>query len=234
MKTQNIEQMTAEIDAHRAADLLVQRDYYDPSTGRGCFIGCLAHGDDIAVIAERFGVPEPLTGLLETIFEGLPFDEAADFFSEIPRAIGEDGRDLTKVHWAFLADLLRHLPDTDARDVVADVIAGMDLLAAGQEWSGAKATKARAEAAKARVAKAAEARTARVVAEAAYWAVATVAEAQAADWAARAASWVAKAVAYWATEAAYWARAVAYWATEARVVEIRRQRDAILRLIREA
>ena len=29
MKTQNIQQMTAEIDAHRAADLLVQGSYYD-------------------------------------------------------------------------------------------------------------------------------------------------------------------------------------------------------------
>ena len=34
MKTQNIELMTAEIDAHRAADLLVQGRYYDLSTGR--------------------------------------------------------------------------------------------------------------------------------------------------------------------------------------------------------
>ena len=137
MKTQNIDLMTAEIDAHRAADLLVQGSYYDGSTGRGCFIGCLTHGNDTAVIADRFGVPEPLTRLLESIFERLPFDEAADFFSAIPRAIGEDGRDLTRVHWAFLADLLRHLPDTQARDVVADVIAGMDLLAAGKDWPGA-------------------------------------------------------------------------------------------------
>ena len=29
MKTQNIELMTAEIDKHRAADLLVQGSYYD-------------------------------------------------------------------------------------------------------------------------------------------------------------------------------------------------------------
>ena len=29
MKTQNIQQMTAEIDQHRAADLLVQGSYYD-------------------------------------------------------------------------------------------------------------------------------------------------------------------------------------------------------------
>ena len=68
---------------------------------------------------------------------------------------------------------LRHLPDTEDRDVAADVAAGMDLLAAGQDWSGA------AEAA--------------------------------------------EAAAYWATQAA-----------GAGDKETRRQRDAILRLIREA
>jgi hypothetical protein len=175
MLTKNIELMTAEIDQHRAADLLVQEEYFDEDTGRGCFIGCLARGNDTAMIAERFGLPAPLTRLLESIFEGLPFDEAADFFSEIPRAVGEDGRDLTRVHWAFLADRLRHLPDTDARDVVADVIVGMDLLASGKDWPEAEAA-------------------------------AQAAEAEAAE--------------------------VAYWA--AKVVETRRQRDAILRLIREA
>ena len=38
MKTRNIELMTAEIDAHRAADLLVQGTYFDEDTGQGCFI----------------------------------------------------------------------------------------------------------------------------------------------------------------------------------------------------
>ena len=213
MKTQNIQQMTAEIDQHRAADLLVQGTYFDEDTGRGCFIGCLAHGNDTAAIAERFGLPEPLTRLLETIFECLPFDEASEFFSEIPRAIGEDGRDLTRVHWAFLADLLRHLPDTQARDVVAEVAAGMDLLAEGKDWPGTKAAVTAAQAA-VTAAQAAEAE-----ARAAYW------TAKAAYWTAAAAVEAAKAAAVEAVEAA---------AVEARVKETRRQRDVLLRLIREA
>ena len=208
MKTQNIDLMTAEIDAHRAADLLMQGSYYDPETGRGCFIGCLTHGNDTAVIADRFGVPEPLTRSLESIFECLPALEAAEFFSAIPRAIGKDGRDLTRVHWAFLADLLRHLPDTQARDVVADVIAGMDLLAAGKDWPGA--------------ARAAE------MAWSAAEAQATMAMAMAMVAAARAAE-VARADAARVAWAAYWAAEAA-----ARDKETRRQRDAILRLIREA
>ena len=206
MKTRNIELMTVEIDQHRAADLLVQGIYYYGATGQGCFIGCLAHDNDTAMIAERFGVPEPLTRLLESIFERLPFDKAAEFFSAIPRAIGRDGRDLTRVHWAFLADLLRHLPDTQARDAVADATAGMDLLAEGKEWPEAAAEEAKAaEAAKA--------------AGVAYWAT-EAAKARAAYWAARAA----KAAAYWVAEAA----------AEARAKETRRQRDLLLRLIQEA
>ena len=239
MKTQNIELMTAEIDQHRAADRLVQGSYYDPETGRGCFIGCLTHGDDTAVIADRFGVPQPLTRLLESIFERLPFDEAADFFSAIPRAIGEDGRDLTRVHWAFLADLLRHLPDTQARGVVADVIAGTDLLAEGKDWPGAArvwAAMARARAAVAAVtahvaeamAWAETAEAVRDATEAAYW-VAMAAEA-AAYWAQVRAEAVAAQAATGAAEAVE----AAYWAAAARDKETRRQRDAILRLIREA
>ena len=181
MKTRNIEQMTAEIDAHRAADLLVQGSYYDPNTGRGCFIGCLTHGNNTAVIADRFGVPEPLTRLLESIFERLPALEAAEFFTAIPRAIGRDGRDLTRVQWAFLADLLRHLPDTQARDVVAEVAAGMDLLAAGKDWPGTKAavTAAQVAAAEAEEAEEAEAKAAYWAAKAAYWAAKAAAEARA-------------------------------------------------------
>ena len=208
MKTQNIAQMKAEIDAHRAADRLVQGLYFDAATGRGCFIGCLAHDDDAAVIAERYGVPETLTRLLESIFDRLPFDEAAEFFSEIPRAIGRDGRDLTRVHWAFLADLLRHLPDTDARDVVA---AGMDLLAAGKEWPGAAEAMARAWSAAE-----AEAEAEAVTWSAAYWAAEAVARASEASEASEAAVRAAE-----ASEAAG-------------AKETRRQRDAILRLIREA
>ena len=211
MLTKNIALMTAEIDAHRAADRLVQGDYYDSSTGRGCFVGCLAHDNDTAVIADRFGVPEPLTRLMESIFESLPFDEAADFFAAIPRAIGRDGKDLTKAHWAFLADTLRHLPETDARDVVTDVIAGMDLLAAGQDWPGA--AKAMEMAWSAVEARAAKARVAARAAEAAGRAAAAAVE-----------------VAWSVVEVAWSAAAAARAGAE----ETRRQRDAILRLIREA
>ena len=136
MLTRNIATLTAKIDAHRAADLLVQDIYYDGETGKACFIGCLAHGNNPTLIAEEYGLPEMVTRLIESIHERLPDDEMGEFFSAIPRAIGEDGKDLTRVPWLFLADVLRHLPKTtdEVQAVIDPVIAGMDMLASGEEW----------------------------------------------------------------------------------------------------
>ena len=74
--------------------------------------------------------------IAESIFEGLPADEAKDFFAAFPAAIGCDGRDLSLVHWLFLAAELRGLPPVtaDVQVVIDPVIVGMDLLASGQEW----------------------------------------------------------------------------------------------------
>ena len=206
MLTKNMAEFAATIKAHAAADLIEQGKYYDEKTGRGCFIGCLAHGNDIGLIASKYGLPQPLTRLLEHVFERLDADNARAFFAAIPDAIGSDGRDLSRVHWAFLGDTLRHMPPqpTDIQAVIDPVIEGMDLLARGENWS------AEAEAA-ARVAAAWEAAAA---AEAAAWA--------AAEAAARVAAWAARA----AAEAAEAEAAVAD--------EIIRQRDALLRLIKDA
>jgi hypothetical protein len=70
--------------------------------------------------------------IAESIFEDLPDNEGRAFFAALPDAVGCDGKDLSRVHWAFLATELRTLPQLD---LVATVISGMDLLAAGKEWS---------------------------------------------------------------------------------------------------
>ena len=211
--TQNIAEMTARIDEHRAADLLVQGEYYDRDTGRGCFIGCLAHDNNPSAIADRYGIPLPLTRVLERIFESLPKEQAAEFFSAIPRAIGEDRKDLTLVVWAFLAETLEAMPrqSPDLQAVIDTVIAGMRLKAEGKNWPAAAAARAAARAAPEWAAEAAEA---------------------AAEWAAEAAEWAAEA-AEGAAEAAA-AAAAAEWAAEAAAVEVNRQRDIILLLMREA
>jgi hypothetical protein len=145
--TINIAKMQSEIEAHIAADAVRGGGHYwDGHTG--CFIGCLAHdpSGDATALQEKYGLPEPLVRICEGIFERLPAAERPVFFREVGQAIG---RDLTRVHWAFLADTLRHLPKTDAQHVVDPVIAGMDLLAQGKEWAEAKEALAAAEAAEA-------------------------------------------------------------------------------------
>lgn len=213
MTTRNIEDLRKEVAAHIKADALVRSQYW--SDGKGCFIGCLTHSEfgntDIAV--ERFGLTEPLLRIAENIFEGLPDDEGRAFFAALPDAVERDGKDLSRVHWAFLASELRALPPTpqEMQAVIDPVIAGMDMLASGGGWPMADACSAAGAAADA------------VPSAAAYYAArATHADAHTA---ARAAAYAAYAV----------ARAAAYAADAAAGAAARlRQRDILLRLIKEA
>jgi hypothetical protein len=203
--TINHAKMAAEVAKHIAADAVVQGEYWDGT--HGCFIGCLAHSSDASFLEREYGLPEPLVRICENIFEGLAPDEAKAFFAAIPDAVGRDGKDLSRVHWAFLASELRALPKVldDIQAVIDPVIAGMDLLAAGGKWS-ADAARAAARAA----------------------ASASAAAAYAARAAARAAAYAAADAAY----AAYAAAAAAYAASYA--APRKRQRVTILNLIKAA
>ena len=128
--TRNHATLALEVKAHIEADSLVRGEYWNGS--KGCFIGCLTHSSDPKPAFERFGLPEPLMRIAEEIFEGLPDNEGRAFFAALPDAVGCDGKDLSRVHWAFLATELRTLPQLDLVDTV---ISGMDLLAVGKEWS---------------------------------------------------------------------------------------------------
>ena len=146
MKTRNYEKFSSEIKKHVIADAVMQGDYWEVHDnevgGSGCFIGCLARGDNPIAIVEEYGIPHSLVRLCENIFEALPEDDAKQFFSDIGVAVGTDGKDLTKVVWAFLASELRQLPIvTETTQVVID---GMDLLSIGQEWPDANAADAAA------------------------------------------------------------------------------------------
>lgn len=182
MLTKNIETMKAEVAKHIEADAVIQGSYwctdpdYPATGGRGCFIGCLAHSSDASKLTEMYGLPAPLVRIAEGIFEGLPEDGAREFFAAIPEAIGRDGRDLSRVHWAFLADALRHLPETtgDVGAAVDTVIASMDRLAAAD---AARAARAAADAA-ADAARAAAYAAAYAAARAAYAAYAAEIERQ--------------------------------------------------------
>ena len=162
-------------------------------------------------------LPAALGAIERSISGRLPEGERATFAHALEQLAR--GKDLSRAHWAFLADTLRHLPDTEARDVVAPVIAGMDLLASGQEWPGAAAAEAVRAAAGAWLDDEAESWAA--------WAAEAAADAAQAAWDQAPQSWA-------ETEAVAWAVGSAAWAAENAAVETARQRDALLRLIAEA
>ena len=225
--TKNTEILRAEVAAHIKADALVRGAYWKPSKnavgGQGCFISCLTHSDDPTPAFERFGLPVAVLRIAENIFESLPSAEGSAFFAALPDAVGRDGKDLSRVHWGFLAAELRALPQTtDAAQAVIDpVIDGMDLFFSGQQWPDARAAADAADAAYA----AADAYAAYA---AAYAAHAAADAAYAAAYAARAAAYAARAAAY---DAAYAARAAyAAYAAYGR----NRQRDTLLALIAAA
>jgi hypothetical protein len=139
MLTRNFDQLSKEVEHHVECDKIRQGSYWDGS--HGCFIGCLSHSGDTAEVQGKYGLPIMLLRIAEDIFESLPLEEAQAFFAALPTAVGCDNKDLSKVGWQFLASELRSLPPqpADITAAIEPVIAGMDLLAAGQEWSDARA-----------------------------------------------------------------------------------------------
>jgi hypothetical protein len=245
MLTQNHAELTLEVAKHLEADALIKGEYWDGS--KGCFIGCLTHSSDPAPAFERFGLPESLLGLCENIFEALPEDEGRTFFAALPNAVGCDGKDLSLVHFAFLAAELRALPPQtgDVKKAVDRVIAGMDLLASGGRWPKA-ASYAASAAAYAAYAAASAASSASYAASAAYYAASAAyyayyaasaayyaADAASASYAADAAYYAASAAADAASADAASADAASADAASADAARIR-QRDTLISLISSA
>tara|TARA_R110000851_G_scaffold294028_1_gene448628 strand:+ start:565 stop:1257 length:693 start_codon:yes stop_codon:yes gene_type:complete len=230
MKTKNYERFSSEIKRHVLADAVIQGEYWKPGDneagGRGCFIGCLSHGDMAEPLESEYGVPTALVRLCEGIFEALPADEAKKFFSDMDGAVGRDGKDLTRVVWAFLASELKQLPVIS--ETTKAVIDGMILLSKGLEWPSA------AEAATAAAYAAADAAA---VADAYYADAAAAYAAYAADAAAPYAAYAADAAAGAAADAAWYVAAATrswYAYADARKDARARQAKTLLQLITDA
>ena len=86
------------------------------------------------------------TNIAKVIFDALPAADGRAFFAAFGDAVAEDGKDLSRVHWAWIAAELRVLPVTPPHiQAVTDiVIAGMELLASGKERPNAAAAAASA------------------------------------------------------------------------------------------
>jgi len=222
MLTKNFHQLQAEVAAHVIADRVKQGSY------RTCFIGCLANGvDNPAYIERKYGIPRMVSRVAESIFEGLPPSEAPSLFAALPAAVGCNGKNLTLVGWQFLAAELRSLPPVpaDVQAAIDPVIAGMDLLSEGKEWPTQAVEAADAAVRDIRdtdAADAADAANAVRAVRAAIDAASAVRDAKAACVAAAAAVYVALA-----------RQATALAATDL-TLSRRRQRDTLLKLIKEA
>lgn len=130
----NTDQLRKEIGEHLDADRIRKGTYWNEEEQLGCFIGCLTHSDYPTPAVERFGFPEPLLRICEAIFENMTYDYGRAFFHAFGRVV-QDGADLSRVHWNFLAKMLRRLPSTHAVD---GAIVGMQLLASGESWLDAR------------------------------------------------------------------------------------------------
>lgn len=115
-------------------------------TSDTCNIISLADGENfMRYMNSKYGIPDILTGILESFFVELQTSEAIQFFTSLLDSIACNGKDLTKVIWEFLASELRNLPKVDS--VIQAAIKGMDLLSEGKPWPDASQASQEASAA---------------------------------------------------------------------------------------
>ncbi|MGC8534871.1 MAG: hypothetical protein ACP5QR_04985 [Rhizomicrobium sp.] len=93
----------AQLQAHHDADEIVKGQYWQG--GKGCAVGCTIHSDSHADYEPRFGIPQMLARLEDTIFEGMPNRAAKGWPLRFMGAI-QPGADLSLVGWKFLHWLL--------------------------------------------------------------------------------------------------------------------------------
>jgi hypothetical protein len=220
--TKNHDQLTAEVARHIAADSTHSAEQISYNN---CIIFFPAHQqNNPQYIEDTYGIPLVLTRILEFIYVGLPtHNEAVEFFAAFPVAVANDGKDLTKVAWQFLVEVLKKIPQQpqEIQEVIDPVIAGLTLIVDGKEWNKDDALAALAAADDAWTAgiDAVEGATGAAHCAASYWA-----------------AYCAARVALAATQVADagWAVREATLVADKSGVPIEWQRDLILRLIEEA
>src|SRR5262245_12955032 len=92
-----------QLRAHYEADEIIKGQYWEG--GKGCAVGCTIHSGAHVEYEPRFGIPQALARLEDTIFEGLPNGTAKEWPIRFMSAI-RPGADLSHVSWQFLHWLL--------------------------------------------------------------------------------------------------------------------------------
>ena len=95
---------TARFAAHRAADEVIQGEGF--TEGRGCFVGCTLDAYDHSRFPVELGWPEWLARLADTIFEGIPKEDAPQFGTDLLASV-PIGVDLEPVRNRFLLTVQR-------------------------------------------------------------------------------------------------------------------------------
>ncbi len=112
--------LVKEIERHRKLDKIVQGRYGKNEDGdnfRGCAVGCSIHSlnvklnkdfspNDHSVYEKELGIPEWLARLEDTIFEGLPKNEAVKWPSAFAKSVPV-GVNLEPIKWKFCAFILK-------------------------------------------------------------------------------------------------------------------------------
>lgn len=107
----------AEMAAHRKADRLIKGKYW--VGGKGCAVGCMVKSSDHSLYEPRFGIPQALARLEDTIFESLPNGDWQKWPERFLKA-AEEGADLSLVQWQFLVFVVEDaLSRKDAANVRA-------------------------------------------------------------------------------------------------------------------
>jgi hypothetical protein len=129
------ERFLAEITWHEQQDMLIQGDYGNGLDGdefQGCAVGCSVDSlnringtnmatNDHVTLATTLGIPVWLAHLEDTLFEGLPDDDARTWPSRLAEAIPV-GVDLEPVRHLFEVWLMdRNIARVEALDIPADL-----------------------------------------------------------------------------------------------------------------
>ena len=120
--------VVAEMAAHQKADSLVQ-GYGYWKDGKGCAVGCLIKSDNHKEYETRFGIPEQLALLEDSIFEGLPKELAQKWPERFLESINT-GADLSRVwsefaYWMLTDSEHGQIKYANGDKFVIDAIMGM-------------------------------------------------------------------------------------------------------------
>jgi hypothetical protein len=222
----------ARFEAHRKADEVIQGQGF--KNGRGCFVGCTLDAYKHERFPIELGWPEWLARLADTIFEGIPANDAPQFGTDLLEAVPV-GVNLDPVRARFLLTVQRRNltrmesnKDKAALEVVAAIKTVIGLLEKDEPADSAAESAARSAA-----------WSAWSAAESA-WSAAESAEsaaesaARSAESAARSAAWSAARSAARSARSARSAAESAWSAAEsARSAEYKLMRDDLLAICRE-